>query len=91
MGDKTLIDALVPAINAFEQATDAGAEPTEALRALATAARTAAEGTSEMQAKRGRASYSGERSIGSPDAGAVAVAVLAERLADTWSSRPASV
>jgi dihydroxyacetone kinase-like protein len=37
-----------------------------------------------MQAMRGRASYTGERSIGSPDAGAVAVAVMAERIADTW-------
>ena len=91
VGDKTLIDALVPAIDAFERATDSGANSADALRALAVAARSAAEGTSEMQAKRGRASYSGERSIGSPDAGAVAVAVLAERIADTWSSRPGAV
>jgi len=88
VGDKTLIDALVPAIDAFERATDAGAGSADALRAMATAARTAAEATSEMQAKRGRASYSGERSIGSPDAGAVAVAVLAERVADSWPDRP---
>ena len=44
--------------------------------------RAAAEATTAMQAKRGRASYTGERSIGSPDAGAVAVAVMAERVAD---------
>ena len=37
-----------------------------------------------MQAMRGRASYTGERSIGSPDAGAMAVAVMAERVAEDW-------
>ena len=50
----------------------------------ATAARTAADATSQMQAMRGRASYTGERSIGSPDAGAVGVAVMAERVAADW-------
>ena len=38
-----------------------------------------------MQARRGRASYTGERSVGSPDAGATAVAVLAEKLAADWA------
>ncbi len=37
-----------------------------------------------MQAMRGRASYTGERSIGSPDAGAMAVALMAERVAEDW-------
>ena len=37
-----------------------------------------------MQARRGRASYTGERSIGSVDPGAIAVAVLAEKVAETW-------
>ena len=46
-----------------------------------TAAREAAEATKELQARRGRASYTGERSIGSVDAGAIAVAVLAEAVA----------
>jgi dihydroxyacetone kinase-like protein len=40
-----------------------------------------------MQAKRGRASYTGERSIGSPDPGALAMAVLAEKLASAWNDR----
>jgi dihydroxyacetone kinase-like protein len=40
-----------------------------------------------MQARRGRASYTGERSIGSPDPGAVAVAVILERLSAEWSAR----
>ena len=87
IGDKTLLDALAPAVDALEQAHDAGESVEDSVRAMATAARTAAENTSTMQARRGRASYSGERSIGSADAGALAVAVLAERLAETWSSR----
>ncbi|WP_241984936.1 MULTISPECIES: DAK2 domain-containing protein [unclassified Cryobacterium] len=40
-----------------------------------------------MQARRGRASYTGERSIGSPDPGAVAVAVILERLSREWAAR----
>jgi phosphoenolpyruvate---glycerone phosphotransferase subunit DhaL len=83
VGDKTLLDSLVPMTDAIEATTetDGAAVATVA----ATAARTAADATSELIAKRGRASYSGERSIGSPDAGAVAVAVMAEEVAAHWS------
>jgi phosphoenolpyruvate---glycerone phosphotransferase subunit DhaL len=87
VGDKTLLDALVPAVDALESSLDAGDDTATALGRVAVAARTAAEATSTMQAMRGRASYSGERSIGSPDAGAIAVAVLAEHLAETWRTR----
>ncbi|MCU1406613.1 MAG: dhaL [Glaciihabitans sp.] len=87
VGDKTLLDALVPAIDAFEGAVADGYSGGGALAAMAAAARKAAEDTSSMQARRGRASYTGERSIGSPDAGALAVAVLAERLAEIWPER----
>lgn len=84
VGDKTLLDALVPLADAVEQSdTTDGAT---IARAAADAARKAADATSALQARRGRASYAGERSIGSPDAGAVAVAVMAERVADTWPS-----
>jgi len=86
LGDKTLLDALIPMTDAIETAlggpdTVSGAE---LARTAAATARSAADATSTMLAKRGRASYTGERSIGSPDAGAVAVAVLAERVADRW-------
>ena len=54
------------------------------LAAAAATARQAAEATSEMIAKRGRASYTGERSRGSVDAGAMAVAVLAEHINQAW-------
>jgi len=84
VGDKTLLDALVPAVDALEHAFSQGDVAKAAIAKAAVAAREAAEATSTMQARRGRASYTGERSIGSPDAGALAVAVLAERIAETW-------
>ncbi len=86
LGDKTLLDALVPAIDALEKSAAAGGTAAESARVFATTAREAADATSSLEAKRGRASYSGERSIGSPDAGAVGLAVLAERVADHWPS-----
>jgi dihydroxyacetone kinase-like protein len=89
VGDKTLLDALVPFTDRLSLALGAGAGPGEAIRAAAVAAREAADATSGMVAKRGRASYTGERSRGSVDAGAVAVAVLAERISETWPSRGA--
>jgi phosphoenolpyruvate---glycerone phosphotransferase subunit DhaL len=91
LGDKTLLDALVPMTDAIEERlarTDVpAADGAELARVAADTARTAADATSALQARRGRASYTGERSIGSPDAGAVAVAVMAERIADTWKDR----
>jgi len=84
LGDKTLLDALVPAIDALEKSIQAQDAPADAARAFATTARQAADATSVLEARRGRASYSGERSIGSPDAGAVGLAVLAERVAEHW-------
>lgn len=84
LGDKTLLDSLVPATDALEQALADGASPKQAMRAFAETARSSADATIDMQAMRGRASYTGERSIGSVDAGATAIAVLAEKLAETW-------
>jgi dihydroxyacetone kinase-like protein len=84
VGDKTLLDSLVPAVAAYAGSVQEGCRPTEAVQALATEARGAADRTRDLQARRGRASYAGERSIGSVDPGAVAVAVLAEALAEAW-------
>jgi dihydroxyacetone kinase-like protein len=90
LGDKTLLDALIPMTDALEKEIHAGDAPANTsaglARIAATAARTAADATSTMQAMRGRPSYTGERSIGSPDAGAVAIAVMAERIADEWAA-----
>jgi dihydroxyacetone kinase/dihydroxyacetone kinase-like protein len=86
VGDKTLIDALVPLTDTLEQQLSSGADAGTALAAAATAAKEAAEATKEMIAKRGRASYTGERSIGSVDAGATAVGVIAEQVSKAWSA-----
>ncbi len=84
VGDKTLLDALVPMTDRLEQEFAAGAGADEALRAAAAPTREAAEATSTMVAKRGRAAYTGERSRGSADAGAIAVAVIVERISEAW-------
>jgi phosphoenolpyruvate---glycerone phosphotransferase subunit DhaL len=91
VGDKTLLDALVPAVDAAEAAVLEGGTAASALRAAATTARERAEATRSMIAKRGRAAYTGERSIGTLDAGAVAVAVMFEALADQWAKRSAEL
>jgi dihydroxyacetone kinase phosphoprotein-dependent L subunit len=90
LGDKTLLDALIPATDAIEEAVTNGVDATGTLRAAARVARDRAEATRSMQAMRGRASYTGERSIGTLDAGAVAVAVMFEALADQQPGDPAS-
>lgn len=84
VGDKTLLDALVPAVDALEAEVIAGHSAKQTLAAMAEAADVAAENTKSMQAMRGRASYTGERSIGSVDAGAKAIAVLLKALAQAW-------
>jgi dihydroxyacetone kinase phosphoprotein-dependent L subunit len=87
VGDKTLLDALVPAVDAIEERVRGGDSAVAVLKAAALVAREQAEATRGMLAKRGRAAYTGERSIGTLDAGAVAVAVMFEALADAWAKR----
>ncbi|MEV5967440.1 dihydroxyacetone kinase subunit DhaL [Kribbella sp. NPDC051952] len=87
LGDKTLLDALVPMTDAIEESTASGASSEEVVRRAAVAARTAADATAELVAKRGRAAYTGERSRGSVDAGATAVAVIIEQIAEVWKTR----
>lgn len=70
-GDKTMIDALTPAVEAL------GSGP----RAAADAARQGAEDTTPLRARKGRASYLGERSVGHKDPGATSAAFLVEALA----------
>ncbi|MEU3187886.1 dihydroxyacetone kinase subunit DhaL [Streptomyces sp. NPDC006923] len=92
LGDKTLLDALIPMTDALEKALTTSEGPAAAggaglAEVVASAARTAAEATTPMRARRGRPSYTGERSIGSPDAGAMAIAIMAERVAAEWAER----
>jgi phosphoenolpyruvate---glycerone phosphotransferase subunit DhaL len=86
LGDKTLLDALVPATDALERELDAGNGSTAAIQAASVATRAAAEATKDMVARRGRAAYTGERSRGSVDAGATAVAVMLERISAAWAA-----
>lgn len=84
VGDKTLLDALVPAVDTLEKSLKNGTDPSEALEAAAKQARESAEATKGMVAQRGRASYTGDRSRDSVDAGAMGVAVMVERLSTAW-------
>jgi dihydroxyacetone kinase/dihydroxyacetone kinase-like protein len=90
LGDKTLLDAFVPAVDEFARLTREGKSAADALRSASVVARQKTEEIKPWVAKRGRASYTGERSRGSVDAGAVAVAVIVERISETWSERGAT-
>ncbi|HOZ47175.1 MAG TPA: dihydroxyacetone kinase subunit DhaL [Candidatus Hydrogenedentes bacterium] len=80
-GDKTMLDALVPAVEALGRAGALGLSLDEALEAAAAAALEGAKATRAMQARFGRAKNLGEKSIGEPDPGATSVAYLFEGLA----------
>jgi dihydroxyacetone kinase-like protein len=82
LGDKTMVDALAPALVAMRAA---GNDIAVTTRTAATAARDAAEKTTPMLARKGRASYLGERSIGHQDPGATSSALLLESLATVSS------
>ncbi|NTX32355.1 dihydroxyacetone kinase subunit L, partial [Burkholderia pyrrocinia] len=73
-GDRTMLDALVPAADAFDRALDSDRDPASAWAAAVEAAEHGAQETARMTPRAGRASYLGERAIGTPDGGAVAVA-----------------
>jgi phosphoenolpyruvate---glycerone phosphotransferase subunit DhaL len=75
-GEKTMVDAWLPAAQAARSAADDGSGPVEALRAAADAAAAGAEATEPMVARKGRASYLGERSAGHRDPGAQSSALL---------------
>lgn len=69
-GDKTMVDALAPAVAALHAELDGGASLVDAVDAAARAAEEGAHATTPLQARKGRASYLGERSIGHEDPGA---------------------
>ncbi|MCX5210453.1 dihydroxyacetone kinase subunit DhaL [Kitasatospora sp. NBC_00240] len=81
-GDKTLVDAYTPALAAFEQAVAAGGDLAGAASAAAEAAEQGMRATTALQARKGRASYLGPRSIGHQDPGATSTALLFRTLAD---------
>ncbi len=91
LGEKTLLDALVPATDSLEAAIGdpsmQGDHGTAAIQRAADVAVDAAEKTKFMLAMRGRAAYTGERSIGSVDAGATAIGVILQAIASAWREK----
>jgi dihydroxyacetone kinase-like protein len=85
VGDKTMIDALVPARDSFRSALDGGASFAEALGKSAEAAEEGMKATIPLVARKGRASYLGERSAGHQDPGATSSYLLIKTAAETWS------
>ncbi|MEU1972354.1 dihydroxyacetone kinase subunit DhaL [Microbacterium sp. NPDC019599] len=82
LGDKTMVDAMEPAVTAWETTVDDGGTAAEASAAAAAAAATGRDATIPLVARRGRASYLGERSAGHLDPGATSTALLFTALAD---------
>ncbi|BBB01548.1 putative dihydroxyacetone kinase subunit 2 [Actinacidiphila reveromycinica] len=82
-GDKTMIDAFAPALMAFRTSAEAGADLAQAAAAAADAAEQGMRATTPMQARKGRASYLGARSVGHQDPGATSTALIFRALADT--------
>jgi phosphoenolpyruvate---glycerone phosphotransferase subunit DhaL len=80
VGDKTIVDALEPAAAALRDAVGAGGPLSQAVAAAAAAAEDGARATLPLQARKGRASYLGERSIGHQDPGATSTALILRAL-----------
>jgi phosphoenolpyruvate---glycerone phosphotransferase subunit DhaL len=85
-GDKTMLDALLPALEALRAAIAEGSSFADALRASATAAEEGMKATIPLVARKGRASYLGERSAGHQDPGATSSYLLLRTAADTFAS-----
>jgi dihydroxyacetone kinase-like protein len=82
--DKTMVDALLPALAALRAARDDGADLGEALRRSAGAAEEGMKATIPLEARKGRASYLGPRSVGHQDPGATSSQLLLQAAADTF-------
>jgi len=84
LGDKTMVDALTPAVNALKQAVQENKPLNEALRLSADAAKAGMVGTIPVVARKGRASYLGERSAGHQDPGSTSSYLILNAAAETW-------
>jgi dihydroxyacetone kinase-like protein len=84
-GDKTMYDALAPAVDALDLALSEGDSLTEALAKARVAAATGRDETIPMLARKGRASYLGERSVGHQDPGATTVSLLMQAAGESLS------
>jgi len=85
LGDKTMVDALTPAINSLKQSLGDSRAMSDALRLSAEAAQQGMQGTIPLVARKGRASYLGERSAGHQDPGATSSYLILKAAADTWA------
>ena len=85
LNDKTMLDALTPAVEAMKQALGSGADMRNMLKQAADAAEKGMQATIPMLAKKGRASYLGERSIGHQDPGATSSYLMLKKAAEVWS------
>ena len=85
LGDKTMVDALAPAVDALDAALADGASLADALRSAVEAAERGRDATTPLQARKGRASYLGERSVGHQDPGATTVTLLLSAAAEAMS------
>lgn len=86
LGEKTMVDALSPAVGALRQALAEGSDLAAGLQAAAAAAQAGAAATVAMQATKGRASYLGPRSVGHQDPGATSAALLVSAAAEAVTS-----
>jgi dihydroxyacetone kinase-like protein len=84
VGDKTMVDALTPAVAVLKQSVPDGQPFNKALELSAEAARKGMEGTIPLVARKGRASYLGERSAGHQDPGATSSFLILQAAANTW-------
>jgi D-erythrulose 4-kinase len=82
LGDKTMLDALFPFVDTLVGQVDAGASISEAWRSAAEACRTAAKATASLVPKIGRARPLAERSVGTPDPGAVSLGLIVTAIGD---------
>ena len=87
-GDKTMVDALQPAVHALREHVDGGASAEDAVVAARAAAEGGMQATVPLQASKGRASYLGERSIGHQDPGATSTALILRALERAVKERP---
>jgi dihydroxyacetone kinase-like protein len=86
LGDKTMVDALTPAVEALKKAVADGAPISQALRDSAEAAKRGMEATTPLVARKGRASYLGPRSADHQDPGATSSYLVLQAAADTWAN-----
>lgn len=86
LGDKTMVDALTPALQSLKEA-NSDTPIGQALQSSATAAKEGMLATIPLVARKGRASYLGERSAGHQDPGATSSYLLLQAAADTWAER----